>query len=145
MKVTDEMVNRFLCWKLPEHFSPDCGISFVRDYNQHTPYPAKHEPVGTNLFTADQAREMLEHVLDGDLNAPPDEAREILAGRLIDAWCADKGRQIPWAKAIQIVAIVTKQSDEERDRLLRMGDEDGSCEMCGRSDAAASKGADHEQ
>ena len=62
--------------------------------------------------------------------------REILASRLIDAWCADKGRKIPWAKAIQIVAIVTKQPDEERDRLLRMGDEDGACEMCGRKDAA---------
>ena len=61
---------------------------------------------------------------------------EQLASRLIDAWCADKGKQIPWAKAIQIIAIVTKQSDDERDRLLRMGDEDGSCEMCGRKDAA---------
>ena len=67
MKVTDEMVNRFLCWKLPEHFNPDCGISFVRDYNQHTPYPAKHEPIGTNLFSADQARAMLEHVLASDI------------------------------------------------------------------------------
>jgi len=66
MKVTDEMVTRFLCWKLPEHFNPDGGISFVRDYNQNTPYPAKHEPIGTNLFTADQAREMLEHVLASD-------------------------------------------------------------------------------
>ena len=58
---------------------------------------------------------------------------ETLASRLIDAWCADKGRKIPWAKAIQIVAIVTKQPDAERDRLLRLGDEDGSCEMCGRN------------
>lgn len=68
--------------------------------------------------------------------AEPDEPAEVLAGRLIDAWCADKGKQIPWAKAIQIVAIVTKQPDDERDRLLKMGDENGSCEMCGRSDAA---------
>lgn len=64
-------------------------------------------------------------------------AADTLAGRLIDAWVADKGRQIPWAKAVQIVAIVTKQPDAERDRLLRMGDEDGSCEMCGRRDPAA--------
>lgn len=63
-----------------------------------------------------------------------DDPKEILAGRLIDAWCEDKGRKIPWAKAVQIVAIVTGQSDAERDRLLKMGDEDGSCEMCGRRD-----------
>lgn len=61
---------------------------------------------------------------------------EVLASRLIDAWCADKGKQIPWAKAVQIIAIVTKQADAERDKLLKMGDEDGSCGMCGRSDAA---------
>jgi hypothetical protein len=61
-----------------------------------------------------------------------DVPADILASRLIDAWCADKGKQIPWAKAIQIVAIVTKQSNEERDRLLHLGDDDGSCEMCGR-------------
>jgi hypothetical protein len=66
MKVTDEMVNRFLCWKLPVDFHPDAGISFTPEYNQNTPYPAKHEPVGTNLFSADQARQMLEHVLAND-------------------------------------------------------------------------------
>ena len=66
------------------------------------------------------------------------DARDMLAGKLIDTWVADKGKQIPWAKAVQIVAIVTEQSDSERDRLLKMGDEDGSCGMCGRSDAIRS-------
>jgi hypothetical protein len=73
----------------------------------------------------------------GGTAAPADDVedgRDALASRLIDAWVVDKGRKIPWAKAVQIVAIVTKQSDAERDRLLRMGDEDGSCEMCGRRD-----------
>jgi hypothetical protein len=51
------------------------------------------------------------------------ESRDGLASKLIDAWCADKGKQIAWAKAVQIVAIVTKQSDAERDRLLKMDDE----------------------
>lgn len=61
-------------------------------------------------------------------------AKDALASQLIDVWCADKGgRQIPWAKAVQIVAIVTKQPDAERDRLLHMDDEDGSCDKCGRS------------
>lgn len=54
--VTDEMVNRFLTWSLPRDFSPDCGIAF------NPPTPTSW-PVGTNLLTATQARQMLEHVL----------------------------------------------------------------------------------
>lgn len=73
--VTDEMVNRFLSWKLPDDFSPDSGISFEKTYNgykdgafvkgiQRTPNdPASSWPIGTNLFTAEQAKAMLEHVL----------------------------------------------------------------------------------
>lgn len=63
------MTQRFLGWKLPENFCPDAGISFTPDYNQNTPYPAKHQPVGTNLFTADQAEAMIRHMLatDGDI------------------------------------------------------------------------------
>ena len=60
MGVTDEMVNRFLCWRLPASFNPDGGVSFDkknRDPNTHM------WPVGTNLFSADQARQMLAHVL----------------------------------------------------------------------------------
>jgi len=56
-------VDRFLAWKLPADFRPDAGISFKPEYNQHTPWPMKHEPVGTNLFTAEQARAMFEHCL----------------------------------------------------------------------------------
>lgn len=54
------MVSRFLCWPLPKTFGPDCHISFDRAKAQ-----ANHAwPVGTNLLTADEARAMLEHVLD---------------------------------------------------------------------------------
>ncbi len=28
------MVNRFLGWKLPEHFKPDAGISFEPEFNK---------------------------------------------------------------------------------------------------------------
>ena len=59
------MVNRFLMWRLPENFNPDCGISFKQMYNEGTPYPAKHEPVGTNLFDATQAEEMVRYMVDG--------------------------------------------------------------------------------
>ena len=60
--VTPEMVNRFLCWKLPESFSPDCGISFKR-LKHYTGELVGDMPVGTNLFSADEAKAMLEHVL----------------------------------------------------------------------------------
>lgn len=59
------MVNRFLAWRLPENFSPDAGISFKPDYNEHTAHPMKHEPTGTNLFDATQAEEMVRHMIEG--------------------------------------------------------------------------------
>jgi hypothetical protein len=56
------MVNRFLGWKLPQDFHPDCGISFDGrkddEWNKN-----KTWPVGANLFTAEQAKAMFEYVL----------------------------------------------------------------------------------
>jgi len=53
------LVDRFLGWKLPQTFSPDCYVSFDRERAK-----ANHGwPIGTNLLTASEAREMLEHVL----------------------------------------------------------------------------------
>lgn len=59
------MVFRFLSWRLPEDFSPDGGISFKAEFNQHTEFPMKHEPVGTNLLDASQARKMIEFMIEG--------------------------------------------------------------------------------
>jgi hypothetical protein len=56
----DEMVDRFLSWKLPGDFAPDAGIDFIPHHN------TAFWPVGTNLFTADQAREMITHMLTGN-------------------------------------------------------------------------------
>lgn len=67
-KLIDQMVDRFLCWELPDDFAPDCHISFDRDaakYNQHS------WPDGTNLLTATQARAMIEHMLAGVV--PPEK------------------------------------------------------------------------
>lgn len=58
--VTNEMVGRFLGWKLPEDFAPNCHISFDRE--QLKTWPAYY-PSGTNLLNYDQAKAMLEHVL----------------------------------------------------------------------------------
>lgn len=68
--VTDEMVTRFLSWRLPENFHPDNGITFKRESDYEHPEfgRTKYEPTGTNLFNAEQARAMLEHVID---STPP--------------------------------------------------------------------------
>lgn len=62
------LVDRFLCWKLPDDFAPDCGITFKResDYEHPVYGRTKYEPVGTNLFTAVQATAMFEHLLGID-------------------------------------------------------------------------------
>lgn len=61
-KVTAEMVNRFLSWKLPASVRPD---SCVLDQG----YPHR---IGTNLLTADETRQMLEHVLAAAPTSPQD-------------------------------------------------------------------------
>lgn len=60
--ILDRMVDRFLSWQLPKDFSPDGGISFdgapdMRGYG-------RTRPTGTNLLTAEQAKEMIRHILD---------------------------------------------------------------------------------
>lgn len=59
------MVERFLSWRLPADFNPDCGISFKAAFNEHTVHPMRHEPVGTNLLNWDQAAAMVRHMLEG--------------------------------------------------------------------------------
>lgn len=62
------MVDRFLGWKLPEDFNPDGGISFKKEFNEHTDHPMKNEPLGTNLLDAIQAEAMVRYMVDG---SPP--------------------------------------------------------------------------
>jgi len=59
------MAERFLQWKLPPDFHPDCGITFKAEYGENGPYPGKHKPVGTNLLTYTQALAMIRYMLDG--------------------------------------------------------------------------------
>lgn len=62
-KIIDQIVDRFLAWPLPMDFSPDGRISF-----NPAPDAIGNEPtwpVGTNLLTAVQAKEMVEHIFDG--------------------------------------------------------------------------------
>ena len=55
------MVTRFLSWKLPKDFHPDGGMVFIPTKGRG--YDSPHWPCGTNLLNAQQAREMLRHVL----------------------------------------------------------------------------------
>ena len=58
-----DAVARFLCWRLPENFAPDGGISFKATFNENTPWPMRHEPTGANLLNATQAEAMIRHIL----------------------------------------------------------------------------------
>ena len=83
----DKLVDRFLSWKLPKDFSPDGGISFVPSKTHPDMWP-----IGTNLFTADQAKEMLAHIT-GPLQAKLD--------RLMLEYCPDEmtpGQMENWGK-----------------------------------------------
>lgn len=77
------MANRFLGWKLPEHFNPDGGISFKKTFNDHMPQPMKNEPTGTNIFDATQADAMVRYMIQGmpgdKTAALPETEREALA------------------------------------------------------------------
>ena len=68
-EIIKRIVNRFLGWKIPENFNPDCGISFKQfsDYDHPKFGRQKSEPIGTNLFSADQAKQMMEHCLADEL------------------------------------------------------------------------------
>jgi hypothetical protein len=60
------MANRFLQWKLPEPFRPDNGVSFTPSIQWHADGRASpHWPVGTNLFCATEAEEMVRFMVEG--------------------------------------------------------------------------------
>lgn len=71
-----QMVNRFLGWKLPLDFAPDCGISIDEQIAGQNGWPS-----GTNLFNAEQAKEMFEYVTQGKA-APAVAVNEKLAASL---------------------------------------------------------------
>ncbi len=76
-----QIVDRFLQWRLPEDFNPDCGIAFNRQIGSHT-----YIPVGTNLFSAEQAENMVRFMLDGITAASkPDAEGLVFALEMITA------------------------------------------------------------
>lgn len=66
MTTIQALVDRFLGWKLPATFSPDAGVKFTpsNGMSREEAYARPGWwPIGTNLLTADEARQMLEHLL----------------------------------------------------------------------------------
>lgn len=51
----DKLVDRFLAWPLPKSVCSDVCVT-------NSNYP--HQRVGTNLLTADEARQMIKYLLD---------------------------------------------------------------------------------
>jgi len=108
---TDKMVDRFLCWMLPKDFAPDAGISFK---------PTKPDghgthwwPVGTNLLTAEQARQMLAEV------APPDDemldlvqnTANMLRGMTMDPGIAAHAKDAMRSRIAELEAAVDARID----------------------------------
>lgn len=69
-KLVKHLVDRFCGWHLPKDFHPDGGIMFMDVYDNGTEQGGKFEPVGTNLFTADQAKEMFRFLLEHEDGRP---------------------------------------------------------------------------
>lgn len=59
------MVDRLLCWRLPDSFSPDAGIAFTKpsELYPHMEQTEHMWPTGTNLLDAEQAEQMVRHML----------------------------------------------------------------------------------
>ena len=79
--MTKKMVDKFLIWPLPEDFSPDGGISFKPSGSG----PSTHcWPVGTNLFTADQAEKMFKYCVDEADTMVSQHTIETVSGKYVN-------------------------------------------------------------
>ena len=59
------MADRFCAWPLPDPWYPDGGITFEPLMNKGTPREMKRDPSGTNLFSKQQAEEMIRYMIEG--------------------------------------------------------------------------------
>ena len=103
--MTDEqikhMVDRFLMWRLPPDFSPDGGVRFEPES-----YGYKNEPIGTNLLTAEQAREMVRHMTEGLVAVPLEAPTPAMAKAWTDAAPPDEPALLVRYRAM-MEAVVT--------------------------------------
>jgi hypothetical protein len=127
-KQMDAMVNRFLMWKLPPTFGPDCFVSFDREKAKSN----QSWPVGTNLFSADEARAMLEHVLD--VTFIPDWS-------LLEATQASLREHMAMVKELrtQLAARGVTGADALRDAVVRAAQKWGDTDAAGAIEMLAAE------
>lgn len=107
------MACRFMGWRLPDDFAPDCGISFDGrkddEWNKN-----KTWPVGTNLLTVDQAEQMFRYVLDAladdkpnavpvERVAEPDDFSQFRAA--VADWDDDCDTEVPHHVLMRLVEV----------------------------------------
>jgi hypothetical protein len=93
-KIIKAMVDRFLAWPLPKGFAPDCHITFKLPDPVLNPNPSW--PVGTNLFSADQAKELFETVL----NSVADDADKWRTAQMLGIVTPDVEARIARARGV---------------------------------------------
>jgi len=128
--MVDKMVDRFLGWKLPKDFGPDAGISF----NPTKPYEGDELgnswwPVGTNLLTADQARQMFEHCVAEEPCAsqqPGPHAALLPHRQRVLAEKAELDDKLTKLKSFFGTEIFAGLGDAEMERLQRQADHMGA-------------------
>jgi len=59
-QIVEEMARRFLGWRIPDSFSPDCYVMFDRERAKAN----NSWPIGTNIFSLDEAMKMVNYLLD---------------------------------------------------------------------------------
>jgi len=59
-QIVEEMARRFLGWRIPDSFSPDCYVMFDRERAKAN----NSWPIGTNIFSLDEAMNMVNYLLD---------------------------------------------------------------------------------
>ena len=97
------MVDRFLSWRLPENFNPDGGISFKRS---ETAIRYNHPwPTGANFLDAQQAEQMVLHMIEGLPAAPIAPATHTWTQREADFFAE---RNAAWDKLRAAQEVIEK-------------------------------------
>lgn len=115
-EIIKQAVDKFLGWQLPEDFCPDGGISFEPVGNAGTTYEFTRRPMGTNLFSGEQAEAMFRACIPREYgSAAPDPApdREAEYRRLwiecaMRAWL-DRDIKDAFAEADAFIAELRKR------------------------------------
>lgn len=105
----DKMVSNFLGWKLPKNFYPDGGIIF----NRHDDYHLPSYPIGTNLFTATQAKEMIEFMLRDAITPQSVSTEDAEILNLMNFYQVDTERKLINAQAEHIEKLQARVSKAE--------------------------------